>query len=643
MSTAFRAAAPQAAERAERAWVKGLGLAQHGQWHDAVTCFDQAHTEQPADVLYGLNLADALMHAGQVTRSLEVALGCLDAEPDNHTAFIMVVNARFQLGQFDELSRLLGAAPKAWMDHALWVRLGVAQFQLGRPQESIASFLQALMERPAEPTVHYQLGVSFNELCMKVEAAECFRTALALGAGSMEVAIRNLLAFYEREVCQWEDNSRQVQDLQAAIDALPLDAAIQTNPFACVTLLDDPALQLKGSASCARFFAAPVAPLPARAPVRRSRIKVGYASADICRHATSHLMAELLERHDRERFEIFLYSYGRDDGSDISQRVRRAADHVVEAHGMAAGTLAQRIRLDEIDILVDLKGYTKDSRPALMAYRAAPVQAAYLGFPGSSGADFIDYIIGDTFVTPMEHAAWFSERIAQLPSCYQCNDGARPLPKVSRRDLHGLPADALVLCGFNQAYKISPEVFDVWCRILNKLPGAVLWLNTLNDQAVPRLQAEASRRGVEPGRLIFAPTLPQAAHLDRIGCADLFLDTWPCNAHTTASDALWAGLPLVTYSGRTFASRVAGSILHAIDMPDTVCDSVEAYEAKVLELAHDQGKRLAIRRHIEAARLTSPLFSGTRIARDIEDLYTRMWDRALAWLTPEHLPALQVR
>jgi predicted O-linked N-acetylglucosamine transferase (SPINDLY family) len=185
-------------------------------------------------------------------------------------------------------------------------------------------------------------------------------------------------------------------------------------------------------------------------------------------------------------------------------------------------------------------------------------------------------------------------------------------------------------------------VFDVWCRILKRLPDAVLWLNTLNDQAVPRLRVEAARRGLEPNRLIFAPTLPQAAHLDRIGCADLFLDTWPCNAHTTASDALWAGLPLVTYSGRTFASRVAGSLLHAIDMPDTVCDSVEAYEAKVLELAHDQDKRLAIRRHTEAARLTSPLFSGARIARDIEDLYSRMWDRALAGLPPEHLPALQV-
>jgi len=622
--------------------MKGVNHARQGEWQKAVSRFSEAVTAQPNDVLYGLNLSDALMHAGHVERSLSVALDCFKAEPQNRTALLMIVNTRFHLGHFAELVKLLESAPESMMDHDLWVRLGVAQFKLGRPRGSIASFLKALMARPTAAKVHYQLGVSFNEVSMKEEAIECFRTALALGAGDLEVAIRNLTTFHEREVCYWPLDGRQVEDLRTVIASLPLEAATQTNPFACVTLLDDPGLQLKASTSCARFYAAPVIPLPPVSPTRRKRIKVGYASADICRHATSYLMADLLERHDRNRFEVTLYSYGRDDGSDIGQRVRLSAERLVEAHDMSASQLAQRIRSDEIDILVDLKGYTKDSRPALMAYRAAPVQAAYLGFPGTSGADFIDYVIGDPFVTPLAHASWFSEKIAQLPGCYQCNDGSRPIPQFDDRQLHGLPQDALVLCGFNQAYKISPEVLDVWCRILKKLPRAVLWLNTLNDQAVPRLQSEATRRGLEPNRLIFAPTLPQAAHLDRIGCADIFLDTWPCNAHTTASDALWAGLPLVTYSGRTFASRVAGSLLHAIDMPDTVCDSVEAYEAKVLELAHDQDKRLAIRRHTEAARLTSPLFSGTRIARDIEDLYTRMWDRALAGLPPEHLPALQV-
>lgn len=633
---------PRSFEKAQESWMQGLGLANRGQWGEAAACFGEARARQPDDVLYGLNLADALMRVGQVERSLSVALECFAADPENRTAFLQVVNARFHLGYFEQLADLLQSVPASWMDHDLWVRLGVAQFRMGRPQDSIASFLKALMEKPAAATVHYQLGVSFNEMAMKVEAAECFRTALVLGAGVLEVAIRNLLAFYEREVCQWHQGDDQVAQLRTAIATLPDTSATQTNPFACVTLLDDPQAQLKASGSCARFFSGLVAPLSPRPPTPRSRIRIGYTSSDICRHATSYLLAEVLERHDRNRFEVTLYSYGRGDGSDIGDRVRSAPEHFVDAHEMSTRHLAEKIREDEIDILVDLKGYTKDSRPDLMAYKAAPVQAAYLGFPGTSGADFIDYIVGDAFVTPLDHEAWYSERIAQVPFCYQCNDGTRPLPKVDNRETHDLPRDALVLCGFNQAYKISPEVFDVWCRILRKLPEAVLWLNTLNDQAVPRLKEEAARRGLESSRLIFAPTLPQKAHLDRIGCADLFLDTWPCNAHTTASDALWAGLPLVTYSGRTFASRVAGSLLHAIGMPDTVCDSVEAYEAKVLELAHDQDKRLAIRRHIEAARLTSPLFSGAHIARDIEDLYTRMWDRALAGLPPAHLPALQV-
>jgi predicted O-linked N-acetylglucosamine transferase (SPINDLY family) len=274
-----------------------------------------------------------------------------------------------------------------------------------------------------------------------------------------------------------------------------------------------------------------------------------------------------------------------------------------------------------------------------MAHRAAPVQVAYLGFPGTSGADFIDYVIGDPFVTPLAHAPWFSEKIAQLPGCYQCNDGSRALPDVDDRRMHGLPEEALVLCGFNQAYKISPEVFDVWCGLLRRLPSAVLWLNTLNDQAIPNLRAHAAARGISEERLIFAPTLPHSAHLNRLGCADLYLDTWPCNGHTTVSDMLWAGVPVVTCSGRTFASRVAGSLLHAVGVPDTVCHSPEAYEALVMDLASDSRYRSLICEKVRSVRLSAPLFSGECIAQDIEALFERMWLRACAGLPPEHLPA----
>jgi len=288
---------------------------------------------------------------------------------------------------------------------------------------------------------------------------------------------------------------------------------------------------------------------------------------------------------------------------------------------------------------VDLKGYTQHSRPPLFAMRAAPLQVSYLGFPGTTGADYIDYVIGDPVVTPLEHAPFYSEKIAQLPGCYQCNDGTRPIPIAPSRASQGLPDDAIVLCGFNQPYKISPQVFDVWCQILQRVPNAVLWLLMWNKDAPAALRREAQARGVDPQRIVFAANIAQEEHLNRIGCADLFLDTWPCNAHTTASDALWAGVPIVTHIGRTFASRVAGSLLQAVGVSDLVCPSVQAYEELVVGLAGDAARRSVLRGQIESARLTSPLFDGALVAKGIESLYERMWERALADLPPVHLPA----
>jgi predicted O-linked N-acetylglucosamine transferase (SPINDLY family) len=351
----------------------------------------------------------------------------------------------------------------------------------------------------------------------------------------------------------------------------------------------------------------------------------------------------MFESHDRSRFEVFLYSTGKDDGSEMRSRIRSAAEHFIDCSRTRAADLAKRVRDDEIDILVDLKGYTYDSMPELFAYRSAPVQVAYLGFPGTSGANFIDYMIGDRWVTPLEDSAHFSEKIAQLPNCYQCNDGSRPLPVTPDRRSQGLPDDAVVLCGFNQPYKISPDVFDVWCRLLHRIPESVLWLLEWHPQAPPALRREAEARGIDPQRLVFAPSVLQKDHLDRIGCADLFLDTWPCNGHTTASDMLWAGVPVVTFSGKTFASRVAGSLLQAVGVTETICSSVEDYEAKAFALAADPVQRRDIRDRIMAARLESTLFDGGLITRDIESLYERMWQRAVDGLPADHLPASTAR
>jgi predicted O-linked N-acetylglucosamine transferase (SPINDLY family) len=534
--------------------------------------------------------------------------------------------------------RLIESAPASLVDPDLLTVLGSARAHLCQPVEAVNAYLRALVATPAVGPLHYRLGLAFNDLGMKSEAAECFRTGLLLGLGSLEAGVRDLLAFYEREICDWRGGDTQVQALCESISRLPDDAAVQNTPFAHVTLLDDPAIQFKAARACARYYSA-MPRLEPRQPVRRERLRIGYVSSDFHRHATSFLLAQVLERHDRGRFEVFAYSHGRSDGSEMRHRIESAVEHFADLQATSIVDMAHRIRNDGIDILVDLKGYTQHSRPPLFAMRPAPVQVSYLGFPGTTGADYIDYVIGDPVVTPIDHAEFFSERIAQLPGCYQCNDGTRPIPVTPSRASQGLPEEALVLCGFNQPYKISPDVFDVWCRILQRTPNSVLWLLMWNKEAPVALRREAQARGVDPQRIVFAPPVGQQEHLNRIGCADLFLDTWPCNAHTTASDALWAGVPMVTLRGRTFASRVATSLLRAIGMPDLACESVGGYEALVLELMEDCARRSALRTRVQAARLGCDLFDGAKLARSIESLYEQMWDRALAGLPPEHLPA----
>ena len=629
---------PAAAHRAQQAWLAGQQLARQGRWSDAAGEFRRATKLDPRDALYGINLADALLKAGRPTEALAAAQAARAADPQSALALALSVNALVSMHRHEEVVKTIEAAPKELVSPELLTVLGSARAHLCQPVEAVKAYLQAIVATPTVGHLHYRLGLAFNDLGMKSEAAECFRTGLLLGLGSLEAGVRDLLAFYEREICDWRGGDTQVQALCESIQRLPDDAAVQNTPFAHVTLLDDPALQLKAARACARYYSA-MPRLAPRAPSRRDRLRVGYVSADFHRHATSYLMAQLLEQHDPARFEIYVYSHGRDDGSPMRQRIAAAAGHFVDLQASSIVDMADRIRADEIDILVDLKGYTQHSRPPLFAMRPAPLQVSYLGFPGTTGADYIDYVIGDPVVTPIAHAPHYSERIAQLPGCYQCNDGTRPIPVTPSRASVGLPDEAIVLCGFNQPYKISPEVFDVWCRILRQVPDSVLWLLMWNKDAPLALRREAEIRGVDPDRIVFAPQAGQEEHLARIGCADLFVDTWPCNAHTTASDALWAGLPVVTYSGRTFASRVASSLLQAVGLPELVCDSVSGYEARIVELAGDAGQRAALRARVEQARRSSPLFDGAALARDIEGLYERMWERALAGLPAEHLPA----
>jgi predicted O-linked N-acetylglucosamine transferase (SPINDLY family) len=338
-------------------------------------------------------------------------------------------------------------------------------------------------------------------------------------------------------------------------------------------------------------------------------------------------MAELFEHHDRGQFEVIGYSYGRDDGSPMRARLARAFDRFTDIAHLSHREAAARIRADEIDILIDLKGYTANARPQICAFRPAPVQVSYLGYPASVGADFIDYIIVDEIVVPADQQAFFSEKLVHLPNCYQVNDSRREIAAtVPSREQCGLPNQGFVFCSFNNSYKITPAFFDMWMRLLNGVPGSVLWLLESNRLLKSNLRREAAARGVDPDRLVFAPVAPPAEHLARHQHADLFLDNLPCNAHTTASDALWAGPPVLTCCGDTFAGRVAASLLTAIGLPELVTASAEDYERTALALARDPPRLAGLREKLRQRRDTSPAFDLPRFARHIEAAYVRIWE-----------------
>ena len=360
-------------------------------------------------------------------------------------------------------------------------------------------------------------------------------------------------------------------------------------PFTLLGYSGEPAPQLQ----CAKNYIEHHVPLPLRplwtgAIWRHDKVRIAYLSADFHQHATAYLMAELFERHDRSRFEIIGVSLGRDDNSEMRKRLVAAFDQFHDVRAKNDEEVAKLLHDLQVDIAIDLKGYTRDARPGILAYRPAPIQASYLGFPGTMGAEFIDYIIADKTVAPFEHQPFYTEKIVHLPDCYQVNDSKRKIAeRTPTRQEAGLPEQGFVFCCFNNNWKITPDVFGVWMRLLHAVEGSVLWLFGDNESAERNLRVEAQARGIDPSRLVFAGRLPLEEHLARHRLADLFLDTLPCNAHTTASDALWAGLPVLTREGTAFAGRVAASLLYAVGLPELVTHSIEDYEALALRLARD--------------------------------------------------------
>ena len=387
---------------------------------------------------------------------------------------------------------------------------------------------------------------------------------------------------------------------------------------------------------CARDWGARLKAVPARPLATYSdkrRLTVGYLSADFHSHATAYLAAELFELHDRARFEIVAYSVGPNDGSPIRRRLEAGFDRFHHLAGQPPAVIAEQITADGIDILVDLKGWTRDARPDVLALRPAPIQVAYLGYPGTMGVDFIDYVIADPVVLPMESQPFYAERIVHLPDCYQVNDRNRPRPPAPARAALGLPEDGPVLACFNAAYKITPQVFAVWMRLLEAKPDAVLWLLADEPAVEAALRRATAGHGIDPDRLIFAPHQPLEAHLARYAAADLFLDTLPYNAHTTGSDALWMGCPLVTCRGDSFAARVGASLLRSVGMSQLIAENLEQYHDIALALVRGDGLK-CLRSQLEASRDSAKLFDTPRFTQGLEAAFETMWRRHCAAEAP---------
>ena len=500
---------------------------------------------------------------------------------------------------------------------------GNTLYALERFEEALAGYDAALAIEPGRAGTFANRGHALQALKRLDEAQASFETALALDPAHPHAL--SGLAECALKLCDW---SRR-EELTAALRRAVADATAIVFPFVLLGFADDAALQLQAARQFIRSRI-PVSPPPFwRGEVwRNERIRLAYVSADFRAHALANLIPEVLELHDRKRFEVVGLSLGADDGSAMRARFVGAFDRFFDVRAMTDGEIAAMLHEASTDIVIDLNGYTMNCRPEILAWRPAPIAVNYLGYPGTMGADFVDYIIADATVLPFERQPDISEAIVHLPNGYQANDRNRAVasPPPSR-EACGLPARGVVFCCFNSTWKFAPALFDVWMRLLQKVDGSVLWLLLDVDEAKTNLCREAAARGVDPARLVFAPKLPGDEHLARHLHADLFLDTLPYNAHTTASDALWCGVPVVTCRGENFAARVAASLLGAVGLDELVTLSLDEYEALALRLAQDEMLRAKFKQRLAANRLACPLFDSVSFCRNLELAYTSMWER----------------
>jgi len=618
-------------ESAARLCDRGSELRQRGKIADAIACFERAIAADPKSSKAHLKLGNTLVEWGRRDDALESYRTALSLDPEYAAAHNNLANLLQERGHLREaethLRTALAQRPKSPEIHC---NLGNLLLSRGKFDEAAAHYLRAVALRPNFADPHYGLANIYSRHGHLENAIAALRRALDLRPDFPEAFAQ--LVMLRKQACDWRDvehDSRRVLEL-----ARLFPGRIPPADFLCLEATAEEQLL------CARDWARGLAAKhPCRfhheRPVGERKIRLGYLCADYYSHPLAHLIVDFLERHDRSAFELAAYSVAPDDRSDLRLRLEAAFDRFIDLRAVDDDDAALRIYNDGTDILIDLTGYAENGRTRILASRPAPIQVNGIGYTGTSGADFIDYIIADPFVAPMDQQLHYAERLVHLPHCYMPSDGKRKTAdRMPARAQLGLPADGFVFCCFNNRYKIAPRFWDIWMRLLLAVPGSVLWLLEGRTFVKENLWREAARRGVTPDRLVFTTPTPLPEFLALNSLADLFLDTLPYNAHTTANDALWAGLPVLTCAGSTFAGRVAGSLLRAVGLPELVTSSPHDYEQLALKLARTPGLVTKLRERLARQRATPPLFDMARYTRDLEDAYRKMWDILRQGLPP---------
>ena len=601
----------------------GIALSALGRHEEALAHFDRAVVLAPRHAPAWYNRGNALSALKCYEEALASYEQALALVPDYVDALDNRGNTLLNLHRYAEaLASFDRALALSRENPAIHNNRGSALNALKHHDEALASYEQALVLKPDFADAHSNRADVLKELRRYDEAIVSYERALAIDPEHVDASVG--VADAALSMCDWARTATLAGPIAERVRA----GKPTVGPFTLLAFFDDPELHRKGAETFVTERI-PVKPEPVcgGSAVAHEKIRVAYLSADFRRHATAYLMAGLFERHDRSRFDIIGVAFDVDDGSEMRRRLVEAFDEFHDVGTKSDRDVARLLHARDVDIAVDLKGHTGESRLGIFAHRGAPIQVNYLGYPGTIGADFIDYIIADPVIAPLDHAPFFAEKIVQLPDCYQVNDRKRAIAQnTPTRSEAGLPVEGIVFCCFNNSYKITAAVFNVWMRLMRAVPTSVLWLLRGSVDAQRNLCREAQARGVDPARLVFAGRSDVAEHLARHRLADLFLDTLPYNAHTTASDALWAGVPVLTCQGSAFAGRVGASLLRAIGLPELVTQNLADYEALALQLATDPALLGALRRRLAQSRLTCPLFDTDRFRRHVEAAYTTMWD-----------------